>query len=633
MPSSLSSFRLTPEDYRRLTEEARHDPEAYWLREASRLTWETQPAHARDEGQGWFRDGTLNVSVNCLDRHLPERGEQTALIWQAEDNDHVLRLTYRDLHARVCQMANVLRAEGVRKGDRVAIHLPTVPESMIAMLACARLGAMHVVLFGGFSPEAIADRLADSGAVLAITANVGRRGPKRIPFKTTMDAALSLRPETLAVRRVLVVSVTDDAVPIQDGRDAMLSPLLEKSATDCPAETMSSTDALFLLYTSGSTGKPKGIVHGSGGYLLWAAYTHQLVFDHQPSDIFWCTADIGWITGHSYVVYGPLANGGTVLMFEGMPSYPEPGRWWQVIQDHGVTTFYTSPTAIRAVMREGNDVPRKYNLSYLPYLRVLGTVGEPISHEAWNWFNDEIGGGRCAFVDTWWQTESGGIMISPVPGAVAEKPSSATLPLPGVQPVLLNDRGEILEGATEGVLCIEGSWPGRALTIWNDDALFQTTYFRPYPGHYFTGDGACRDNDDYYWITGRVDDVINVSGHRIGSAEIENALGAEKMIAESAAIGIPHDLKGQGIVVYVVPRTGDTTEIETLAIRAITSRVGRYAVPERVHVVPDLPKTRSGKSVRRLMRKIACGETEGFGDLSTLADPEIVATLVRIVQG
>ncbi|GAN91735.1 acetyl-CoA synthetase [Gluconobacter frateurii M-2] len=527
-------------------------------------------------------------------------------------------------------MANVLRAHGISRGDRVAIHLPTVLEGVIGMLACARLGAIHVVLFGGFSPEAIADRLSDSGAALVITANVGRRGAKRIPFKTTMDSALSLRPETLSVRSVLVVSVTDEPVPMQAGRDEILTPLLEKAEASCPAETMASTDPLFLLYTSGSTGKPKGIVHGTGGYLTWASCTHELVFDHQPGDVFWCTADIGWITGHSYVVYGPLSNGGTILLFEGMPSHPGPGRWWEVIQSHKVTTFYTSPTAIRALMREGNELPRQYDLTSL---RVLGTVGEPISQEAWSWFDDVIGGGRCAFVDTWWQTESGGIMISPVPGAVKEKPASATLPLPGVQPVLLDDKGQVLDGATEGVLCLDGSWPGRALTIWNDDTLFQTTYLRPYPGHYFTGDGARRDEDGYYWITGRVDDVINVSGHRIGSAEIEDALAAEHAIVESAAIGIPHDLKGQGIVVYAVARDPSHPELEMLAVRAITAKVGRYAVPEKVYIVPDLPKTRSGKNVRRLMRKIACGETDGLGDLSTLADPEIVDVLIRIVQG
>lgn len=626
-PDPHVSPRLTPADHRALSDEAKRDPQAYWRKVAQRLDWIERPNKIHDATNGWFADGTLNASVNCLDRHLATRGDQTALIWQGEEADNIIRMTYRDLHERVCRMANVLREEGVKRGDRVAIHLPGVTEGIVAMLACARIGAMHVVLFGGFSAEAIADRLADSGAVVAITANVGRCGAKRIPFKATMDTALGLRP--LSVRRLLVVSVTDDAVPMQTDRDAALEPLLEAAMPSCDAETMSANDPLFLLYTSGSTGKPKGIVHGTGGYLTWASYTQEMVFDHQPGDIFWCTADIGWITGHSYVVYGPLANGGTILLFEGMPSSPHPGRWWDVIENHKVTTFYTSPTAIRALMREGDDVPDARDLSTL---RVLGTVGEPISHDAWTWFHDVIGKGRCALVDTWWQTETGGIMISPIPGAVKEKPAAATLPLPGIQPVLLDEKGAPIDGAAEGVLCIDGAWPGRALTIWQDDGLFQTTYLKPYPGHYFTGDGARRDEEGYFWITGRVDDVINVSGHRIGSAEIEDALATDHAIAESAAIGVPHDLKGQGIVVYVVPRDPSAAEMESRAIKAITAKVGRYAVPERVLVVPDLPKTRSGKNVRRLMRKIACGETEGFGDLSTLANPDIVPTLIEIAQ-
>ncbi|WP_029603822.1 acetate--CoA ligase [Kozakia baliensis] len=621
--------RLDAAAYQALTDAARRDPERYWRKEMGRLDWIQTPNEIFDDSKGWFADGKLNASVNCLDRHLKQRGEQTAVIWQAEDRDTNLHLTYRELHARVCRMANVLRQQGVKRGDRVAIHLPSVVEGIVGMLACARLGAMHVVLFGGFSAEAIADRLADSGAVLTITANVGRRGAKRIPFKVTMDAALALRPDALAVRTVLVVEVTDDPVPMQAGRDLLLAPLLADAPTECAPESMNANDPLFLLYTSGSTGKPKGIVHGTGGYLLWAAYTQEMVFDHQNGDIFWCTADIGWITGHSYVVYGPLANGGTVLLFEGMPSHPGPGRWWEVIQQHKVTTFYTSPTAIRALMREGDDVPARYDLSTL---RVLGTVGEPISHDAWAWFDDVVGQKRCALVDTWWQTETGGIMISPIPGVVKEKPASATLPLPGVRPLLLDEKGYPVEGAGEGILCLDGSWPGHALTIWRDDALFKTTYLAPYPGHYFTGDGARRDEDGYYWITGRVDDVINVSGHRIGSAEIEDALATDHAIAESAAIGIPHDLKGQSIVVYLVPRHENTEGLAERAMKIIAAKVGRYAVPEIIHIVPDLPKTRSGKNVRRLMRKIACGEREGFGDLSTLADPGIVEVLIEIVN-
>ncbi|WP_291366049.1 acetate--CoA ligase [Acetobacter sp. UBA5411] len=628
----LSTPRLTPESYKRLVETARNDPEAFWRRESRRLEWSTLPTTAVDAGNGWFADGRLNASVNCLDRHLATRGDQTAIIWQGEEDSNVLRLTYRDLHARVCALANILRDSGVKRGDRVAIHLPAVVEGIIAMQACARIGAMHMVLFGGFSAEAIADRLADSGAVVVITANVGRRGAKRIPFKTTMDAAIALRGDASTVRRVLVVEVTDDTVPLTEGRDALLTPLLEAAPTTCEPEAMNATDPLFLLYTSGSTGKPKGIVHGTGGYLTWASYTHELIFDHQQGDVFWCTADIGWITGHTYVAYGPLANGATLMLFEGMPSHPTPGRWWDVIQKHGVTTFYTSPTAIRALMSEGNEIPAAYDLSSL---RVLGSVGEPINHEAWTWFHDVIGAGRCALVDTWWQTETGGAMISLVPYAVEPRPASATLPLPGVNPVLLDEKGTPLDGAVEGILCIDGSWPGRALTIWNDDALFQTTYLKPYPGHYFTGDGARRDADGYYWITGRVDDVINVSGHRIGSAEIEDAISEIHDISESSAVGIPHDIKGQGLVVYIVPHEGLSEEqmagLKDQVIKIIACKVGRYAVPEAVYVVPDLPKTRSGKNVRRLMRKIACGETEGFGDLSTLANPGIVGELIKIV--
>ncbi|GAN52788.1 acetate--CoA ligase [Tanticharoenia sakaeratensis] len=625
---------LDPARFADLTTRAARDPETFWSDEARRLEWIAPPSHARN-GRGWFSDGLLNASANCLDRHLATRGDKVALIFQGEDEDTVLRLTYRDLHAQVCRMANVLRDHGVGKGDRVAIHLPSVPEGVIAMLACARIGAMHVVLFGGFSAEALADRLADSGARLVITADMGRRGAKQIPLKATMDRAIALRGES--VETVLVVAVTGEDAPMTPGRDHALTPLLEVASAACTLEPMSADDNLFLLYTSGSTGKPKGMVHATGGYLLWAAYTHALAFDHREDDVFWCTADIGWITGHSYLTYGPLANGGTILIFEGMPSHPHPGRWWDVAQKHRVTTLYTSPTAIRALMREGDDVPARHDLSAL---RVLGTVGEPISAEAWTWFSTVIGKGRCPVVDTWWQTETGGIMIAPIPGSGTAKPGAAMRPLPGVQPILLDERAQPITGAGEGVLCITNAWPGQARTIWRDDALFCTTYLDPYPGYYFTGDGARRDEDGDLWITGRVDDVINVSGHRIGSAEIEDALAAEHVFAESAAIGIPHDLKGQGIVVYVVPRetaaADDAERAEALAkqaIAAVGKRVGRYAAPEQVFVVPDLPKTRSGKIVRRLLRKIACNETEGLGDLSTLADPELVPALIAKILG
>jgi len=615
-------------EYHGRRDEARGDPEHYWLKCARALDWIAEPTHAVDADGTWFPDGRLNASVNCLDRHLETRGDAAAMIWQGEEEDDALRLSYRQLLARVCRMANVLRDHGVAPGDRVAIHLPGVPEGVIAMLACARIGAVHIVLFGGFSPEAIADRLADSGAGVIITADVGRRGAKRIPFKATIDAALA-HGASLPIRHVFVVSVTSETVPMTEGRDHFLSPLLSVASDLCDPEPMNANAPLFLLYTSGSTGKPKGIVHGTGGYLLWAAYTHALVFAHAPGDIFWCTADIGWITGHSYVVYGPLANGGTILLFEGMPSHPHPGRWWRVIEKHRVTGFYTSPTAIRALMAEGDAVPERYDLSSL---RVLGSVGEPISQEAWGWFHATIGGGRCPLADTWWQTETGGIMISLVPGAIEARPGAATFPLPGVTALLLDASGAILEGEAEGMLCIAGSWPGRALGIWGNEAHFHATYLRPFPGFYFTGDGARRDRDGYFWLTGRVDDVINVSGHRIGSAEIEDALAAEPAIAESAAVGIPHALKGQAIVVFVVSNGPAPDDILPRVARAVSTRLGRYAAPERVYVVPDLPRTRSGKIVRRLMRKIANGDTEGFGDLSTLANPTAVATLIATVR-
>ncbi|NVN10987.1 acetate--CoA ligase [Nguyenibacter vanlangensis] len=618
----------TLHEHRAHRKAAHDDPERYWLTYAHALDWMQCPSKALDAAGLWFPDGRLNASVNCLDRHLEMRGNATALIWQGEEESHVLHLSYRQLHAQVCRMANVLRDHGIMPGDRVAIHLPGVPEGVVAMLACARIGAIHVVLFGGFSPEAIADRLADSGAGVIITADVGRRGAKRIPFKATIDAALDHGAGT-AIRHVLVVAVTSETVPMTEGRDRFLSPLLSAASDLCTPEPMDANAPLFLLYTSGSTGKPKGIVHGTGGYLLWAAYTHALVFAHTPGDIFWCTADIGWITGHSYVVYGPLANGGTILLFEGMPSHPRPGRWWQVIEKHRVTSFYTSPTAIRALMTEGDTIPKRYDLFSL---RVLGSVGEPISQEAWGWFHATIGGGRCPLADTWWQTETGGIMISLVPGAIEARPGAAAFPLPGVTALLLDASGRILEGEAEGMLCIAGSWPGRALGIWGNDAHFHATYLRPFPGYYFTGDGARRDRDGYFWLTGRVDDVINVSGHRIGSAEVEDALAMEPAIAECAAVGVPHALKGQAIVVFIVPNGPASDDIQARAARAVTTRLGRYAAPERVYVVTDLPRTRSGKIVRRLLRKIASGDIEGFGDLSTLANPAAVTILIEAMR-
>ncbi|MBB2155680.1 acetate--CoA ligase [Gluconacetobacter diazotrophicus] len=631
-PSFAAQAAVDAPRLRQMTDAASQHPDQFWLDQAGRIDWAVRPTTASSSTFGgdvairWFADGTLNASANCLDRHLATRGDQVALIWQGQDQGQVERLTYRALHQRVCRMANVLRGLGVGRGDRVAIHLPMVIEGVVAMLACARIGAVHVVLFGGFSAEGLADRLVNSGAAVVITADEGRRGAKRIPLKATMDDAVAR--DGVQVRHVLVLAVTGAAVPMHAGRDLPLNPLLAQAAEDCPAEIMGAEDPLFVLYTSGSTGKPKGMVHTTGGYMVWASYTHELVFDHRAGDVFWCTADISWITGHTYVVYGPLANGGTVVLFEGLPSHPAPGRWWEVIDTHKVTTFYTAPTAIRALMRDGDDVVDRYALDSL---RLLGSVGEPISADAWLWFHEKVGRGRCPVVDTWWQTETGGILIAPVPGAVPQKPGAATLPLPGVACVLLTDKGAVIEGEGEGCLCVARSWPGQARTIWADHARFRQTYFTFSPGYYFSGDGARRDADGYYWITGRIDDVINVSGHRIGTAEIEDVVATDHRFVECAAVGIPHDLKGQGLVVFAVARDMAEPGLAEAAALAVTRGVGRYAVPERVYLVPDLPKTRSGKIVRRLLRKIACHELDGLGDLSTLADPTIVDRLIAEV--
>lgn len=631
-PSFAAQAGVDGAHLRQMTADAARDPERFWLDQAGRLDWTRRPtlasgsSFADDVSIRWFADGRLNASVNCLDRHLAERGEQIALIWQGQEASQVERLTYRALHERVCRMANVLRGLGVERGDRVAIHLPMVIEGVVAMLACARIGALHVVLFGGFSAEGLADRLNDSGAVAIITADEARRGPKRIALKTVMDEALARGVP--GVRHMLVLSVTGIDLPMQEGRDLALAPLLAQASSDCPPADMEAEDPLFLLYTSGSTGKPKGMVHSTGGYMVWASFTHEMVFDHREGDVFWCTADISWITGHTYVVYGPLANGGTILLFEGLPSYPAPGRWWEVIDTHKVTTFYTAPTAIRSLMRDDDAVVKGYALDSL---RLLGSVGEPISPDAWIWFHEAVGRGRCPVVDTWWQTETGGILIAPIPGAVPQKPGSATLPLPGVDAVLLTDKGEVIDGEGEGCLCIARSWPGQARTIWGGHERFRQTYFSFSSGYYFSGDGARRDADGYYWITGRIDDVINVSGHRIGTAEVEDVVATDHRFVECAAVGVPHDIKGQGLVVFVVARDASVPDLADAASLAVTKGIGRYAVPERVYLVPDLPKTRSGKIVRRLLRKIACHELDGLGDLSTLADATIVDRLIAVV--
>ncbi|WP_146802561.1 acetate--CoA ligase [Acetobacter syzygii] len=615
---------------------AQRDPEHFWLSQARRLVWHKTPSQAcRSDFGGdvriaWYEDGQLNVAENCLDRHVLNQPDKVALIWEGQEAGQKEVLTYRELHAQVCRLANTLRRLGVGRGDRVAIHLPMVAEGVVSMLACARIGAIHVVLFGGFSAEGLAERLVDSGAVVVITADVARRGAKAIPSKVTMDEALQACGSACAVRHVLVVPVTGTDVPMQPGRDLSYAAEVAMEIPDCPPEVMNACDPLFLMYTSGSTGRPKGVVHGTGGYLVWASYTHEVVFAAQPNDVFWCTADTSWITGHTYVVYGPLCNGATILIYEGLPSWPEPGRWWDVIDRNNVSVFYTSPTVVRAAMREDANVVRSRSLASL---RVLGTVGEPISPEAWQWFHDEVGRKCCPVVDTWWQTETGGVMITASAGQVPGKPGAAGLPLPGVEAVLVEAQTQTeVTGAGDGLLCMNRSWPGQAMTLWQDHARFRQTYFTTCPGRYFSGDGARREADGYVWITGRVDDVVNVSGHRIGTAEIEDAVATDAEVVESAAVGVPHDLKGQGLVVFVVPRRDGSLD-PAVVRRAIADGVGRYAVPEQIYVVRDLPKTRSGKIVRRLLRKIAAHDLDNLGDLSTLSDPDIVHEIMVQVAG
>jgi acetyl-CoA synthetase len=547
-----------------------------------------------------------------------------AIIWEGDDPRASRKITYRQLHEEVCRFANALKSLGVRKGDRITIYLPMVPEAAVAMLACARVGAIHSVVFGGFSPDSLANRIQDCGSTLLICADEGRRGGRSVALKANADAALEHCP---TVKNVVVVGVTGADVPRRAGRDHDYARLVAAASADCPPEPMGAEDPLFILYTSGSTGKPKGVLHTTGGYLVWASFTHELVFDYKPGEVFWCTADVGWVTGHSYIVYGPLANGATTLMFEGVPTYPDSGRFWQVIDKHQVNIFYTAPTAIRSLMRDGEGPVRATSRKSL---RILGSVGEPINPEAWLWYYRVVGEERCPIVDTWWQTETGGILISPVPGAVAQKPGSATLPLPGVKPILVDAEGRELEGATEGNLCITDSWPGQMRTVFGDHARFVQTYFTTYPGRYFTGDGARRDADGYWWITGRVDDVINVSGHRMGTAEVESALAANPMVAEAAVVGFPHDLKGQGIYAYVTLKSGvePTEQLRKELVAWVRREIGPIAAPDAIQWAPALPKTRSGKIMRRILRKIAADETDSLGDTSTLADPGVVVELV-----
>jgi acetyl-CoA synthetase len=607
------------------------DPEAFWKKEATdRIAWMRPPTKIKntsfngDVSIKWFEDGTLNASVSCLDRHLATRGDQVAIIWEGDEPGTSESVTYRDLHERVCRLANVLKGHGVRRGDRVTIYLPMVVEAAVSMLACARIGAAHSVVFGGFSPDSLAGRIQDCKSTVLITADEGRRGGKRVPLKANADQALANCPDVTAV---LVVPVTGASVPMTKGRDHDYAVALAAASADCPPVEMGAEDPLFILYTSGSTGKPKGVLHTTGGYMVWASFTHELVFDYKPGEIYWCTADVGWVTGHTYIVYGPLANGGTTVMFEGIPTYPDSGRLWEVVDRHKVEIFYTAPTAIRALMRDGDEPVKR---SARSSLRLLGSVGEPINPEAWHWYNTVVGEERCPIVDSWWQTETGGILISPVPG-MPLKPGSATLPLPGVVPAIVDGEGKVLEGVAEGYLCIADSWPGQARTLYGDHQRFIQTYFSTYKGLYFTGDGARCDADGYYWITGRVDDVINVSGHRMGTAEVESALDHDDRVAESAVVGFPHEVKGQGIYAYVTLKRGiePTDAVRKDLFALVRKQIGPIAVPDVIQWAPGLPKTRSGKIMRRILRKIAANEIETLGDTSTLADPAVVDDLVQ----
>ena len=630
-PQIAAHANVTAAQFQTMTEQATRDPQAFWAEQAHRIAWIKPPTIAMDASfQGdvhirWYEDGTLNASASCLDRHLTERPDQVAIIWEGDDPGMSRSVTYRELHAEVCRFANGLKSLGVKRGDRVTIYLPMVVEAAVAMLACARLGAIHAIVFGGFSPDSLANRIQDCDSTVLITADEGRRGGRKVALKANADNALAHCPSITAV---VVVKVTGGNVPMVAGRDYDYATLVAAASPDCVPEEMHAEDPLFILYTSGSTGKPKGVVHTTGGYMVWASYTHELVFDYQPGEVYWCTADVGWVTGHTYIVYGPLANGATTLMFEGIPNYPDNSRFWQVVDKHKVNIFYTAPTAIRSLMREG-DAPVKSTSR--ASLRILGSVGEPINPEAWLWYYNVIGEKRCPIVDTWWQTETGGILISPLPGAIPVKPGSATLPLPGIHPVLVDNEGVLLEGAVEGNLCIAGSWPGQMRTLYGDHERFVQTYFTTFKNLYFTGDGARRDQDGYWWITGRVDDVINVSGHRMGTAEVESALVAHPRVAEAAVVGFPHDIKGQGIYAYVTLNSGEepSEALRKELIAWVRKEIGPIASPDAIQWAPGLPKTRSGKIMRRILRKIAANETDALGDISTLADPGVVSDLVQ----
>lgn len=622
---------ITEAQYKEMYERSIKDPEGFWAEQAQQLDWfktwdkvKDTSFHAPVHIQ-WFKGGKLNVSYNCIDRHLATRGDKVALLWEPDNPSvPVRKITYKELHREVSRFANVLKNMGVKKGDVVTIYMPMIPETSFAMLACTRIGAVHSVIFGGFAPDSIADRVNDGQSRFVITADAGFRGGKTIALKENVDKALE---KASLVEKVLVVKYANTDLQMKSGRDFFYHDMVQGVSDQCPPEQMDAEDPLFILYTSGSTGKPKGVMHTTGGYLLYASMTHKMVFDYQENDIYWCSADVGWVTGHSYIVYGPLANGATSLFFEGVPNYPTPSRFWEIVDKHQVSIFYTSPTAIRSLMREGDEHVKKTSRSSL---RLLGSVGEPINPEAWYWYHHVVGEGRCPVVDTWWQTETGGILIAPLPGATALKPGSATLPFFGVKPQLLTSEGKLIEGAGEGVLVITDSWPGQARTVYRDHERFQNTYFSNYPGNYFTGDGCRRDEDGYYWITGRVDDVINVSGHRLGTAEIESALLEHHAVAEAAVVGYPHDIKGQGIYAFVTLKTGEkaSDELRKALIQTVRKEIGPIATPDLIQWAPRLPKTRSGKIMRRILRKIAENQPDQLGDITTLSEPGVVQELV-----
>ena len=629
---TVSQAHIDAAGYEALYAQSLEDNDSFWAEHARRIDWMKPFTTISDVSYNkpdvhikWFEDGTLNASANCLDRHLEKRGDQTAIIWEGDDPADSKHITYKEMHADVCRFANALKARGIKKGDRVTIYMPMIPEAAVAMLACTRIGAIHSVVFGGFSPDALAGRILDCESNCVITADEGVRGGKAVPLKANTDKALESCPDCTSC---FVVRRTGGDIDMKEGRDIWYHEAVADASDDCPAEEMGAEDPMFILYTSGSTGKPKGVLHTTGGYMVYASMTHQYVFDYRDGDVYWCTADVGWVTGHSYILYGPLANGATTLMFEGVPNYPDTSRFWQVVDKHKVTIFYTAPTAIRALMREGEGPVKSTSRSSL---RLLGSVGEPINPEAWMWYHEVVGDSRCPIVDTWWQTETGGILITPLAGAIPTKPGSATRPFFGIEPVLVDNENNLLEGATEGNLCINRSWPGQMRTVYGDHQRFIDTYFSTFEGRYFSGDGARRDEDGYYWITGRVDDVLNVSGHRMGTAEIESALVAHAKVAEAAVVGYPHDIKGQGIYAYVTLNAGEdpSDALYTELRNWVRSEIGPIASPDKLQWAPGLPKTRSGKIMRRILRKIAADDFAELGDTSTLADPSVVEQLIE----